>query len=238
MKDIIKFFEFTHNELFYHSLHVSFLAVNLARICNCDELAPDVIFAAGIFHDVGKTQIPAPILQKPSALSRKEVELIRNHPLDSAKFIQQSPFILQKSGFTEKDINNIIFLIKNHHEIPDGSGYPGLLDPSDFSLMLKIFCISDKLCALLEPRSYRLNKGLVVEQACTIIFKEHDFRIEAMHKKRIIDYMFSVYNTKVIDVTTCFECIDRNGAKIPDDIRCIRNKIIHNRLEKECISAI
>ena len=99
---------------------------------------------AGLLHDIGKTQIPEDILNKPSRYTDEEFELMKSHPLLGKK-------ILNNKGFDSR----ILAATLQHHERSDGSGYPrGLLEDEmdDFSC---IIAIADVYDAMTSARAHR-----------------------------------------------------------------------------------
>jgi diguanylate cyclase (GGDEF)-like protein/PAS domain S-box-containing protein len=59
---------------------VAKLAFAIAKQIGLPEEKIEAIGAAGLFHDIGKINIPAEILSKPSGLSRAEMDLVKSHP--------------------------------------------------------------------------------------------------------------------------------------------------------------
>ncbi|PKL02564.1 MAG: hypothetical protein CVV55_03800, partial [Synergistetes bacterium HGW-Synergistetes-2] len=66
----------------------------------------EAVAAGGLLHDLGKTYISEEILNKPGALSEKEYETIRRHPLVGEA-------ALRKSGVAD---SVMLKMVRNHHE--------------------------------------------------------------------------------------------------------------------------
>jgi HD-GYP domain-containing protein (c-di-GMP phosphodiesterase class II) len=105
--------------------------------------------AIGFFlHDIGKTAIPENILNKPSRLSDKELELVKTHSY------QKGPAILRKNNVTDLFIRNII---KHHHAplyLEERGGYPREKAPNEIPVYVKICKIADIYDAMTSKRSY------------------------------------------------------------------------------------
>jgi putative nucleotidyltransferase with HDIG domain len=95
-------------------------------------------------HDVGKTEVPPDVLNKPGKLTAEEWILMRNHTT-------AGDAIVAELGFPW-DIRPIV---RNHHERYDGTGYPDNLKGEEIPLAARILCIADVYDALTTTRSYR-----------------------------------------------------------------------------------
>ena len=114
---------------------------------------------AAMLHDYGKVLIPEAILNKKGALNEKEKAIMELH----TEFGYE---LLKQQGVKEE----VLELIKYHHQKPDGSGYPKIHDGFEYSTALQIIEIADKYSALTEDRPY--HKSLTKEEALKIIYEE------------------------------------------------------------------
>jgi hypothetical protein len=99
----------------------------------------------GLLHDIGKLGIPVGILQKPGALDPVERAAIERHPALGATMLDQL------GGFGP-DIRSLVL---DHHERPDGAGYPHGLSGDELSLDARILAVCDVFDALVSERPYR-----------------------------------------------------------------------------------
>jgi putative nucleotidyltransferase with HDIG domain len=106
----------------------------------------DVVwFRMGAFlHDVGKTEVPADILNKPGKLTDEERLIIERHTVIGDEMLASTEF--------PWDIRP---MIRWHHERWDGGGYPDGLVGSAIPLSARILRIADIFDALTTTRSYR-----------------------------------------------------------------------------------
>ena len=100
---------------------------------------------AADLHDLGKLMVPNEILDKPGALTGKEIAIIQSHPFYTRKALK----II--TGFEE-----IANWAGNHHEKLNGSGYPYGLDQSQLDYNSRLLGCIDIYQAITEDRPYRI----------------------------------------------------------------------------------
>ena len=132
-----------------HQRRVAALATAIAQEMDLPEEQINGIHLAAIIHDLGKIQIPAEILSKPSKLSDIEFMLIKQHP-------QAGYDILKDVKFPWP----IAEVILQHHERMDGSGYPQGLKSEQILLESKIMAVADVVEAMSSHRPYRPGFGI------------------------------------------------------------------------------
>lgn len=130
--------------IYFHSVAVCALMVNLARQLGFAE--PDVREAglAGLLLDFGKVAVPENLLRKPGKLSEVEFGLVRQH-------VERGHQILKANGYSEKIADAAL----HHHERIDGSGYPHRLKGDEISLIAKMAAVCDVYDAITSRRPYR-----------------------------------------------------------------------------------
>jgi diguanylate cyclase (GGDEF)-like protein len=103
---------------------------------------------AAMLHDIGKTAIPAGILDKPGPLDHDEWEFIRRHPVIGGRIVSAAPALTSTAE-----------LIHSSHERIDGRGYPDGLAGDNIPLGARIIAICDAFDAMTSNRSYRHARG-------------------------------------------------------------------------------
>lgn len=98
-----------------------------------------------LLHDLGKVHVPVEILNKPGALDEAELAIMREHPLVGAR-------VLSRSASVEADM---IAVVRSHHELLDGSGYPDGLMGTNIPDIVRVTTIADIFAALIEERAYK-----------------------------------------------------------------------------------
>jgi putative nucleotidyltransferase with HDIG domain len=97
-----------------------------------------------LMHDIGKIGVPDAILQKPGPLTDEEWVVMRRHPEEGLRILQDITFF-----------RGAIDIIGSHHEHYDGKGYPRGLVGDEIPLGARIFAIADALDAITSDRPYR-----------------------------------------------------------------------------------
>ena len=139
-----------------HCERVADYSCMLARAVGFDDQTI-VWFRMGAFlHDVGKTAIPAEILNKEGKLSPEEWELMKQHTIRGVELLSAIEF--------PWDVKP---MVRSHHERWDGSGYPEALQGRAIPLSARILCVADVFDALTTTRSYR--KAYTFEEALEIM---------------------------------------------------------------------
>ncbi len=104
-----------------------------------------VWFRMGAFlHDVGKTEVPEEILNKPGRLTDEERALMERHTVIGDEMLAPVEF--------PWDIRP---MVRSHHERWDGRGYPDGLTAENIPYSARILRIADVFDALTTARSYR-----------------------------------------------------------------------------------
>lgn len=130
---------------FKHSVDVATIAMILAKQQGLSKQQIYEIGVAGLLHDVGKTQIPHEILNKPSRLSDKEFEVMKQHSVFGYRMIKD------RGEFNEAVLMGIL----QHHEKINGKGYPMGVDDSHMTQYAKIISVADIYDALVTERPYK-----------------------------------------------------------------------------------
>ncbi|HWK89535.1 MAG TPA: HD-GYP domain-containing protein, partial [Longimicrobium sp.] len=120
--------------------------------------AHDIVwFRMGAFlHDLGKTEVPEEILNKPGRLTDEERAIMELHPVTGYEMLGSVEF--------PWDIRP---MVRWHHERWDGRGYPDRLVGGDIHPSARILRIADVYDALTTARSYR--EPLTPERAFQIM---------------------------------------------------------------------
>ncbi len=140
-----------------HSSSVSRYSVALAKAINLPEKEVERIKLGALLHDIGKIGIPEDVLRKPDKLTDEEFKTIQQHPtIGVQKILEPNPLL-----------QDLIPIVKYHHEQWNGKGYPCGLKGEEIPLAARIVAIADTYHALISDRPYR--KGLSVEKACSIL---------------------------------------------------------------------
>ena len=127
-----------------HSDRVAEYSVLIGKSLNLSEEELKNLKLGGLFHDIGKIGVPDSILLKESRLDDEEYSQIKNHPLIGVHILSNATIF-----------QDIIPIVKHHHERFDGKGYPSQLSGKDIPYLARIVSIADSFDAMTSKRSYR-----------------------------------------------------------------------------------
>ncbi len=135
----------TNDYTFEHSVNVAILSGVLGKWMGIrgQELR-DLIFA-GLMHDIGKSQIPAEVLNKPGKLLPQELEVMRMHASKGYYLLREVPQVPTV----------VMWAVLQHHERMDGSGYPLKLKGDGIHKFARIISVADTYDAMTSDRVYR-----------------------------------------------------------------------------------
>lgn len=135
-------------QFYRHSLRVQSLALSFATtVLHLPEAEALTIGLAAFFHDLGKMNISNKILLKASGLTRREFEIIQEHPAFGANMLSQF-----------KLIQNIVPSVYHHHERLDGRGYPDGIRGEAIPLGARIIAIVDAFEVMTSHRNYQKSR--------------------------------------------------------------------------------
>ena len=127
-----------------HSDRVSRYALVLGERVGLDRKNLDLLETAALLHDIGKIGTYDYLLEKAEGLTDEEYEMVKRHPVQSAGILKP----LAK-------FNDVVDIVKYHHENFDGSGYPEGLKGEGIPLLARIVCIADSYDSMIADRPYR-----------------------------------------------------------------------------------
>ncbi|WP_446811506.1 HD-GYP domain-containing protein [Methylomonas sp. 2BW1-5-20] len=144
-------------EMYYHSLNVTMLSLMMARDI---ELPQEVVSTLGIgalFHDIGHKEIPSKILMKKDPFNQAERHLFEMH-------CEYGVGIGQRLGLAPA----VLTIIREHHELFDGTGYPSKLKGEAIGLLSRIVVIANHYDELCNP--VNINDALTPHEALSTMF--------------------------------------------------------------------
>lgn len=127
-----------------HSDRVSILGGRISEAMGLTIAEQETVIRGGLLHDIGKIGIPLSIIDKPGELTDDEYEEVRNHPAIGAKILEPI-----------NAYQDILPLVKHHHEKFDGSGYPDGLKGDEIDIRARIMAVADVWDAVVSDRPYR-----------------------------------------------------------------------------------
>jgi diguanylate cyclase (GGDEF)-like protein len=135
-----------------HVERVSEMAGMLAIAVGQPIRAVQRIRLAAKLHDIGKTAIPAAILDKPGPLDEREWQFMRRHPVIGARIVSAAPALASTAP-----------LVYSSHERIDGRGYPDGLKGENIPIGSRIIAVCDAFEAMTSDRPY--HRGIGTDEA-------------------------------------------------------------------------
>lgn len=118
---------------YYHALNVTMLSLILGKEAGfgCDEMR--ALGLGTLLHDMGKEKVPSQILLKKTPWTTAERNFYQQHVLYGLEMARQLPEVAP--GALE--------VIAMHHELLDGTGFPGKLKGERIGRFARIACIAN-----------------------------------------------------------------------------------------------
>ena len=136
-----------------HALNVSITLMAFGNFLALSKTQIKEIGLAGLLQDVGKVKLSSDVLLKEGKLSHEEFEYVKKHVDESLKILESTPDIP----------NTVIFLVAQHHERVDGSGYPYATKGGQLGLLSQMAGLIDTYCAITSHKCYA--KGVYHQEA-------------------------------------------------------------------------
>ena len=131
--------------IYKHSLNVCIISTIIGKWLNFSSSELEKLSIAAMLHDIGKSKIPASILNKPGKLSAAEFDIMKKHTTEGYNIIKNSKGISYESCLG----------VLQHHERVDGSGYPLSLKQDKIHEFAKIISVADIFDAMTSERVYK-----------------------------------------------------------------------------------
>ena len=163
-----------------HTQRVTSLTVKLAQQMGVPDSDIIHIRRGTLLHDIGKLGVPDNILLKPRALSPKEWDIMRRHPIYAHEML-----------FPINYLRPALDIPYCHHEKWDGTGYPRGLSREQIPLAARIFAVVDVYDALTSNRPYRQawSQAEALEYIRSMSGKHFD--------PQVVDCLLSIMSEKI-----------------------------------------
>ncbi len=140
-----------------HSRRVAEFSVQIGGWLGYSEEQLEKLYFASLIHDIGKIGISDSILAKQSFYSEKDFDVMKRHPELGMEIM---------GGFIEDP--DITSAILQHHERPDGKGYPYGITGDEIRPIARIIKIADVYDALISSRHYK--DAWPLEKVCDVFY--------------------------------------------------------------------
>ena len=144
-------------EMYFHSLNVTMLSLMMARDIKMPAEAVKSLGMGALFHDIGLREIPNKILLKMEPLTQAERNYFELHCQYGIEI-----------GHGLKLPAPTIAIIREHHELYDGTGYPQKLKGDAINLLARIVAIANHYDELCNPLN--ISNALTPHEALATMF--------------------------------------------------------------------
>lgn len=142
--NVFKVFGSAGNSLIIHSKSVSEISSLLSKAMGLTEVDVVRVKMAGLVHDIGFIGSDKVHLSRTRTISDSDYELLKTHPTRGREMIS--------SVESFKDIADIV---GQHHERPDGRGYPNGLKGNQIHILARILSIAEAYDSMVSTNSYK-----------------------------------------------------------------------------------
>jgi len=195
-----------------HSVTVARLAEATARQMGLAEKEADQIRHAAILHDIGKIGTRDQVLDRLGKLSKKEMVQIRQHPVLGADILRPLAFL-----------GDIEPLVRSHHELFNGKGYPEGKKGEQIPLGARIITVCDAFETMIKGRPGMPKKDLA--SALNALKQGVGSRFDPRVVQTFFDMMKA--NKNILETgestTHCLDILTQNMGRLAEQ----------NRIEKK-----
>ena len=119
-------------------------ATEIAQCIGVPEKDLSTVRIGGMVHDIGKVVVPDQVLNKPGRLTDEEMDIIKRHPVVGYEILKPL-----------RTLQEVLPIVRWHHEKPNGRGYPDGLKDDELPLLPRIVAVADCFDAISTDRPYR-----------------------------------------------------------------------------------
>lgn len=130
--------------MYRDAVNSAVLAAAVGREMGLDRDKLNALATGAMFMDIGKTALPAELLNKPERLTDDEWTVMKSHVEHGLRILDETPNVP----------TDVLDIVRTHHERLDGSGYPSVLKGKSIPLLGQIAGIVDFYVSITTPRPY------------------------------------------------------------------------------------
>lgn len=122
-----------NNYIYSHSVNVAVISLTIGIALKFSKKKLEALCIGALIHDIGKSLLPKRMIDKETEFTTQELELLKHHSRLGYKYLS--------STYNVNSLSKLIVL--QHHERPDGLGYPDGLKDENILDLSKIVSIAD-----------------------------------------------------------------------------------------------
>lgn len=160
-----------------HCVNVAILSMGLAQAMEWQRDQVELAGMAGMLHDLGKMKLDLEILNKPGRLTDSEYEHVKRHSRFGYQMLR-----------ADQTIHPAVFqAVLEHHERPDGKGYPLGRTRDKLQPMSALISVVDAYDAITSKRPYSHPRSH--HEALGILWKERGRQFDATMVEALIQFL-------------------------------------------------
>jgi len=132
------------NYTYNHSVSTSVWAVAFGRHLGMPKKDLQSLAIGALLFDIGKMRLPEKLINNPNRFNQYEFKLVKTHVQHSLEIVRTI------NGISD----DVVEMVKTHHERHNGSGYPDGLKENEISIFGKIAGIVDCYDAIISERPF------------------------------------------------------------------------------------
>lgn len=129
-----------------HSTNVSELVMALGQLLELPLERVEMLGLAALVHDVGKVALGDDVLTNPGPLTAEQRCIVAAHPLMSERIVAAAR------------LNDLLPIVRHHHEWWDGSGYPDGLAGEAIPLESRVLAVCDAFEVMTSGRAWAVAR--------------------------------------------------------------------------------
>lgn len=151
---------------FQHSVNVSVIAALIATWLGYPPEVVNAVSLTGLLHDVGKSQLPTGLLNRPSMLADEDYDHYKKHVAYGFELLRKIPDLA----------DSVKIGVLQHHERNNGRGYPYRVDAGRIHPYARIVAVADIY-----------DEALTVERDPTIVYSPYSGLERIDDEKHVVD---------------------------------------------------
>lgn len=173
-----------------HCVNVAILSMGLAQALEWQHDQVELAGLAGMLHDLGKTKLDKTILNKPGRLTHEEYEHVKQHSRFGYLMLRE-----------DKDVHPTISqAVLEHHERPDGKGYPNGRDRESLQPLAALISVVDAYDAITTRRPYSPARSH--HEALGILWKQRARQFDRGMVEALIQFLGWITPGTLVRLTT------------------------------------
>ena len=141
-----------------------------------DDQQIETFYLTGLIHDIGLVALPQNVIQNPDSLGDDDQVSYKKHPIVGEK-------IIANLGYMQ----NILPVIRHHHEFMDGTGYPDGIKGDEIPLEARIMCVFNTFDNLTQPHSGK--NALSAQEALKRIKNDAGAKFDKELMEKLTDFI-------------------------------------------------